>query len=80
MGTPWGYPRNVTRPCIQNYNRLNVHKLGSGCGSVGRAVTSDSRGSQFESSHRRKFIMNILLLTVLKDENKDKEAGNGPFF
>ena len=26
------------------------------CGSVGRAVASDTRGPQFESSHRQKFI------------------------
>ena len=29
---------------------------GSGCGSVGRAVASDTRGPQFESSHRQKCI------------------------
>ena len=27
---------------------------GSGCGSVGRAVASDTRGPRFESSHRQK--------------------------
>ena len=32
---------------------------GSGCGSVGRAVTLKDRGPQFESSHRQKFILNI---------------------
>ena len=37
----------------------NKFKWGSGCGSVGRVVASDSRGPQFESSHRRKFILNI---------------------
>ena len=49
---------------------------------LGRAVASDTRGLQFESSHRQKFI-NIEHLysvnCVLKDENKEKEAGNGPF-
>ena len=44
---------------------------GSGCGSVGRAVASDTRGPRFKSSHRQKFIF--------KDENKEKEAGYGPF-
>ena len=29
---------------------------GSGCGSVGRAVASDTRGPQFESSHRLRII------------------------
>ena len=34
----------------------NSKKSGSGCGSVGRVVDSDTRGLQFESSHRQKFI------------------------
>ena len=57
--------------------------VGSGCGSVGRAVASKSRGPRFESSHRQKFIftLNICLLSTVycKDKNKEKEAGNGPF-
>ena len=28
--------------------------MGSGCGSVGRAVASNSRGPQFKSRHRQK--------------------------
>ena len=32
-------------------HKLKRHKLGSGCGSVGRAVAYDSRGPWFESSH-----------------------------
>ena len=53
------------------------------CGSVGRAVTSDIRGLRFESSHRQKIIYIEHLFTVncvLKRRNKEKEAGNGPFF
>ena len=57
---------------------------GSGCGAVGRAVASKTRGPRFESSHQQKFIyiLNICLLSTVyrKDENKEKEAGNGPFF
>jgi len=55
--------------------------MGQWCGAVGRAVASDTRGPGFESSHRH-FLLNIYqLLTVCrKDENKEKEAGNGPFF
>ena len=30
--------------------------MGSGCGSVGRAVTLDTRGPRFESCHWQKFI------------------------
>ena len=63
---------------------LILLKLGSGCGSVGRAVASNTRGPRFESSHRQKFIyiLNICLLSTVywKDENKEKEAENGPFF
>ena len=40
-------------------------KKGSGCGSVGRAVVSDTRGPRFESSHQQKFInIEQLLYTV----------------
>ena len=35
-----------------------VCELDSGCGSVGRAVTSDSRGPLLKPSHRRNSIMN----------------------
>ena len=38
--------------------------LGSGCGSVGRAVASNTRGPRFESSHRQKFINIEHLYTV----------------
>ena len=71
--------RQSTRAIVCKNSKI----LGSGCGSVGRAVTSDTRGPRFESSHRQKFIYilnNCLLSTVYwKDENKGKEAGNGPF-
>ena len=33
-----------------------LDNLGSCCGSVGRAVTSNTKGPPFESSHRQKFI------------------------
>ena len=38
--------------------------VGSGCGSVGRAVDSDSRGLRFKSSHWQKFIYIEHLFTV----------------
>ena len=54
---------------------------GSGCGAVGRAVASNTRGPGFESSHRQLLLNIYLLLTVCrKDENKEKEAANGPIF
>ena len=49
--------------------------MGNGCGSVGKAIASDTGGSRFESSHRQ-FLKNIHL-RYLKDENKLKDAGNG---
>ena len=36
------------------FNNNNIEKqLGSGCGSVGRAVASDTRDPRFESSHQQ---------------------------
>ena len=57
---------------------------GSGCGSVGSAVASDTRGPQFESSHWQKFIyiLNYCLLSTVyrKDENKEKRGRGWPIF
>ena len=50
----------------------------SGCGSVGRAVNSNSGGLRFESSHQHN---SNLLFTVNRIETskiKKKEAGNDP--
>ena len=56
--------------------------MGSGCDSVGRAVASDTKGLQLESSHRQKFIylLNICLLSAVywKDENKEKRGQERP--
>ena len=41
-----------------------VFSLGSGCGSVGRMIASDSRGLRFESSHQQNFIYIEHLFTV----------------
>ena len=45
-----------------------------GCGSVGRAVASDTRGPWFESSQ-----LYVHCQLHWLDEIKEKEAGNGPF-
>ena len=63
-----------------NQELTNIFLLGSGCGSVGKAVVSDTRGPRFESSHRRTFYWTLLIQLCRKDENKEKEAGNAPFF
>ena len=44
---------------MANNLRETFTVLGSGCGSVGRAVASNSRGPLFVSSHRQKYILNI---------------------
>ena len=49
--------------------------IGSGCGSVGRAVASDTRDPQYKSRHRQNIIYQLY---NRKDRNKEKEAGNGP--
>ena len=59
--------------------KTNYHQ-GSGCGAVGRAVASDTRGPRFESSHRRNFIHVFTINCIEKTKIKKKEAGNGPFF
>ena len=56
-----------------------VQRMGSGCDSVGRAVTSDTRDSRFESRHRYNFIYQIIYqLFSRKNENKENEAKNCP--
>ena len=70
----------LVQPWLEDYNGL---KRGSGCGSVGRVVTSDSTGPRFESSHRQKIIYTLNIcycqLCIEKRKIKKKEAGNSPF-
>ena len=54
-----------------NFNRVQCHKvrdvLGSGCGTVGRAVASDTRDARFESSYLQiLFSNNCIEKTYLK--------------
>ena len=53
--------------------RIQNDSVGSGCGSVGRAVASDSRGPRFKSSHWQKnniFIEHLFTVNcVLKRRN-----------
>ena len=54
---------------------------GNGCGSVGWEVASDTIGLRFESINWQEFILMEQLFTVYwKDENKEKQAGDGQFF
>ena len=64
--------------------KLNRKKRskGSSCGSVGRAVASDSRGPRFESSHRQNIYIEHLFTVNCIEKTKitEKEAGIGPLF
>ena len=53
--------------------------MGSCCGTVGRAVASDTRGPRFESSHRQNFINVFTINCIEKTKIKKKETVNGPF-
>ena len=53
--------------------------MGSGGGSVGRAVAYDTRDPRFQIPKLAKFYLPIVRLNK-KDKNKEKEAGNGPSF
>ena len=60
---------------------VNFSVWGSGCDSVGRAVASFTWGPRFESSHQQKINITFVHCQLYwKDENKEKEAGQGPFF
>ena len=51
-------------------------KLGSSCGSIGKAVASDSSGQQFESSNWQNLYWPFVYCQLYwKDENKEKESG-----
>ena len=52
-----------------------MYMLGSGGGSVGRGVASDTRDLWFKSQQRENFIYQLY---NKKDETKKKQAGTGP--
>ena len=54
-----GLPPNFVELFISKFNNKNTWALGSGGGSVGRAVASNFRGPLFESNHQQKFTLNI---------------------
>ena len=72
----------ITKTFLEDIFEISFQEMGRGCGSVGRAVAPDTRGPQFESSLRPtlNWTLIFLLSTVLKRRNKEKDAGNGPFF
>ena len=68
----WHHVLKCTQLTILAFNlALFVDKnfvfMGSGCGSVGRAVASDTRGPQFESSHRQFFcVLSVICIEKAK--------------
>ena len=66
---------------IKLWIEISIWFRGSGCGSVDRAVASDTRDPRFESRHWQTFIKHLFTVNcVEKTKIKKKEAGNGPFF
>ena len=49
--------------------------VGSGCGSFGRAVSTDSRGPRFESCHRQKKYSMFTVNCIVKTKIKKKKPG-----
>ena len=59
----------------------NLLQHGQCCGSVGRAVASETRDPRFESRHWQTFIKHSFTVNyVEKTKKRKEEAGNGPFF
>ena len=54
-------------------------EVGSSCGSVGRAVASDTRGPQFESSHQQNLHYLYAVNSIEKTKIKKIAAEYGPF-
>ena len=52
-----------------------LYFVASGCGSVGRAIASDTRDPQFKSINWLSFIYQLY---IRKEENEEKKARNGP--
>ena len=52
--------------CQKEQNRF----IGSSCGSVGRVVTSDTRGLRFESSRQQKLYIQHLLTVKCFEKTK----------
>ena len=58
----------------------NFSNLGSGCGSVGRVIVSNTRDPHFESRYRQIYFISNVTNLFWKDEDKEKRGGEWPFF
>ena len=54
----------------------SLKRIGSACGSVGKAVASNTRGPPFESSHQQNLKMNRFTVekTIIKEKRDRKWA------
>ena len=63
------------------FHVFSNNSLGSGCGSVGRVVASNTRDPQFESSSHRQILFTInCIKDVLKIRKKKKKRRGQPIF
>ena len=66
---------------LSNILPIKILSTGSGCGSVGKPVASDTRGPRFESCHWRSFYWTLLTVNcVEKTKIKKKRPGMAHFF
>ena len=63
---------------LGNSSEQNVFNFGGGCGSVGKAVASDSRGPWFEFSHWLNLYWTFTINCFEKTKIKKKEAEKCP--
>ena len=82
---PWPKQLAESVPCnrpprIKSESDIKKEDGDRGCGSVGRAVASNTKGRRFKSSHWQNLYLTFAYCQLnRKDENKEKETGNGPF-
>ena len=81
----WSIPGSTLEPKVKFWRLVfclaqTIELQGSGCRWVGRLVASNTWGPRFESNHRQNLNWTLVYCQLYwKDENKEKEAGNGPF-
>ena len=64
--------------CADESTELWRHPLGSGCGTVDRVVTTNTKELGFESSHCQYLETIYLLLNCTEEYIKETEACLGP--
>ena len=79
-----GFPCKFCKKMLTTQSGLKTHQTqrhkqvimqGSGCGSYGRVVASNTKGLQFDSSHRQNLYWPFVYCQLYwKDESKENEA------